>query len=71
VAIGHAPATGCSRTIWKELDDGGYIVVEPGTQDGNPGVFACEDVMNQIYRRAVGGRYGAAWPRSTPSASCE
>ena len=53
VAIGHAPAT----ELFKgklELDSGGYVVVEPGTpKTAIPGVFACGDVMDQIYRQAV------------------
>lgn len=53
VAIGHAPSTELFRNK-LELDQGGYIVVEPGTpKTAIPGVFACGDVMDQIYRQAV------------------
>ena len=53
VAIGHQPATELFKDKLK-LDDDGYIIVEPGTTRTNvPGVFACGDVMDKIYRQAV------------------
>ena len=53
VAIGHAPATELFAGK-LEFDDSGYIVVEPGTPKTEiPGVFACGDVMDHIYRQAV------------------
>src|SRR4051794_1666580 len=53
VAIGHQPATELFKTQ-IELDDDGYIVVEPGTTKTNvAGVFACGDVMDKISRQAV------------------
>jgi thioredoxin reductase (NADPH) len=53
VAIGHQPATELFKDQ-LDLDDDGYIIVEPGTTKTNvPGVFACGDVMDKIYRQAV------------------
>jgi thioredoxin reductase (NADPH) len=53
VAIGHEPATELFKGQIK-LDDDGYILVETGTTKTNiPGVFACGDVMDKIYRQAV------------------
>ena len=53
VAIGHKPAT--ELFVGKlDLDEDGYIRVETGTTRTNiPGVFACGDVMDKIYRQAV------------------
>ncbi|SDO25847.1 thioredoxin-disulfide reductase [Vreelandella arcis] len=56
IAIGHSPNTGIFD---GQLDmNGGYIKVTSGLQ-GNatatsvPGVFACGDVMDHIYRQAI------------------
>jgi len=53
VAIGHSPATELFKDQLK-LDGDGYLDVEPGTtRTSIPGVFACGDVMDKIYRQAV------------------
>ena len=53
VAIGHSPATELFAGKLT-LDSDGYIEVETGTTKTSvPGVFACGDVMDKIYRQAV------------------
>ena len=53
VAIGHAPST----ELFKDklaMDAGGYLIVDAGTpKTAIPGVFACGDVMDHVYRQAV------------------
>ncbi len=53
VAIGHRPNTDLVRGQ-LELDDVGYVKVEPGTtRTSVEGVFACGDAMDPTYRQAV------------------
>jgi thioredoxin reductase (NADPH) len=53
IAIGHVPNTTGLLQAGIELDEEGYVITKNHVYCNFPGVFACGDVADKIYRQVA------------------